>query len=152
MDYVSNFTDVDDKIIRAAKELGITAPEVADRFIQAFEEDTHALNVKPATLHPRVMDHMKEIVAFIQALIEKDYAYVAEGDVYYRTRKFADYGKLSDQSIDELEVGASQRTGEEQAIKEDPLDFALWKAAKPGEISWAAPWGKVVPAGTSNAP
>lgn len=142
VDYVSNFTDVDDKIIRAAKELGITAPEVADRFIQAFEEDTHALNVKPATLHPRVMDHMKEIVAFIQALIEKDYAYVAEGDVYYRTRKFADYGKLSDQSIDELEVGASQRTGEEQAIKEDPLDFALWKAAKPGEISWAAPWGE----------
>lgn len=141
VDYVSNFTDVDDKIIRAAKELGITAPEVADRFIHAFEEDTAALNVKPATLHPRVMDHIQEIIAFIKVLIEKGYAYEAEGDVYYRTRKFADYGALSDQSIDELEVGASQRTGEEQAIKEDPLDFALWKSAKPDEISWTSPWG-----------
>ncbi|WP_122645948.1 cysteine--tRNA ligase [Enterococcus mediterraneensis] len=141
VDYVSNFTDVDDKIIRAAKELGITAPEVADRFIHAFEEDTAALNVKPATLHPRVMDHIQEIIAFIKVLIEKGYAYEAEGDVYYRTRKFADYGALSDQSIDELEIGASQRTGEEQAIKEDPLDFALWKSAKPDEISWTSPWG-----------
>ncbi|MBO0481237.1 cysteine--tRNA ligase [Candidatus Enterococcus courvalinii] len=139
--YVSNFTDVDDKIIRAAKDLGITAPEVADRFIQAFEEDTKALNVEPATLHPRVMDHMPDILSFIQVLIEKDYAYEAQGDVYYRTRRFKDYGQLSDQSIDELEIGASQRTGDEQQLKEDPLDFALWKNAKPGEISWESPWG-----------
>ncbi|WP_218657994.1 MULTISPECIES: cysteine--tRNA ligase [Enterococcus] len=139
--YVSNFTDVDDKIIRAAKDLGITAPEVADRFIQAFEEDTKALNVEPATLHPRVMDHMPDILSFIQALIEKGYAYEAQGDVYYRTRRFKDYGQLSDQSIDELEIGASQRTGEEQQLKEDPLDFALWKNAKPGEIFWESPWG-----------
>lgn len=142
VNYVSNFTDVDDKIIKAAKELSITAPEVADRFIEAFEEDTAALNVKPATLHPRVINHIPDILAFIEALIEKGYAYEAEGDVYYRTRKFEHYGELSDQSIDELEVGASQRTGAEQAIKEDPLDFALWKSAKPGEISWQSPWGE----------
>lgn len=142
VNYVSNFTDVDDKIIKAAKELSITAPEVADRFIAAFKEDTAALNVKPATLHPRVINHIPDILAFIEALIEKGYAYEAKGDVYYRTRKFEHYGELSDQSIDELEVGASQRTGAEQAIKEDPLDFALWKSAKPDEISWESPWGE----------
>ncbi|MDA9461218.1 cysteine--tRNA ligase [Enterococcus mundtii] len=142
VNYVSNFTDVDDKIIKAANELGITAPEVADRFIKAFEEDTKALNVQPATSHPRVMDHMEDIRVFIQTLIDKGFAYESNGDVYYRTRKFTDYGQLSDQSIDELEVGASQRTGAEQQQKEDPLDFALWKQAKPGEISWESPWGE----------
>lgn len=142
VNFVSNFTDVDDKIIKAAKELSSTAPEVADRFIAAFEEDTAALNVKPATLHPRVINHIPDILAFIETLIEKGYAYEAHGDVYYRTRKFEHYGELSDQSIDELEVGASQRTGAEQAIKEDPLDFALWKSAKPDEISWESPWGE----------
>lgn len=142
VNFVSNFTDVDDKIIKAAKELSISAPEVADRFIAAFEEDTATLNVKPATLHPRVINHIPDILAFIETLIEKGYAYEAHGDVYYRTRKFEHYGELSDQSIDELEVGASQRTGAEQAIKEDPLDFALWKSAKPDEISWESPWGE----------
>ena len=141
VNYVSNFTDVDDKIIRAAKELGVTAPEVAERFIHAFEEDTNALNIEPATLHPRVMDHIPDIIDFISVLVEKGFAYEANGDVYYRTRKFKNYGKLSDQSIDELEVGASQRTGAEQDIKEDPLDFALWKSAKPEEIAWDSPWG-----------
>ncbi|NKD38976.1 cysteine--tRNA ligase [Enterococcus casseliflavus] len=141
VDYLMNFTDVDDKIIRAAKELGTTAPEVAERFINAFNEDTAVLNVKPATMNPRVMDHIEDIIAFIAALVEKGYAYPVNGDVYYRTRKFAHYGQLSDQSIDELEVGASQRTGEEQKIKEDPLDFALWKAAKGDEIAWESPWG-----------
>ncbi len=141
VNYVSNFTDVDDKIIKAAKELSLTAPEVADRFIAAFEEDTAALNVKPATLHPRVMNHIPDIIDFITVLVEKDYAYESNGDVYYRTRKFKDYGELSDQSIDELEVGASQRTGSEQMQKEDPLDFALWKSAKPNEIAWESPWG-----------
>lgn len=141
VDYLMNFTDVDDKIIRAAKELGTTAPEVAERFINAFNEDTAALNVKPATMNPRVMDHIEDIIAFIAVLVEKGYAYPVNGDVYYRTRKFAHYGQLSDQSIDELEVGASQRTGEEQKIKEDPLDFALWKAAKGDEIAWESPWG-----------
>lgn len=141
VDFVTNFTDVDDKIIRAAKEAAITPEALADRFIEAYFEDTKALNIEPATLNPRVMDHIPDIIEFIQALIDKGFAYEAAGDVYYRTRKFPDYGKLSDQSIDELEVGASQRTGTEQAIKEDPLDFALWKSAKEGEISWEAPWG-----------
>ena len=141
VNYVSNFTDVDDKIIRVAKELELSAPEVADRFIEAFKEDTAALNVKPACCNPRVMDHIEDIIEFIQVLIDKGYAYIAAGDVYYRTRKFETYGRLSDTSIDELEVGASQRTGDEQQIKEDPLDFALWKSAKADEISWEAPWG-----------
>lgn len=139
--YVSNFTDVDDKIIRVANELGETAPEVAQRFIDAFNEDTHALNVQPADKNPRVMDYIEDIVAFIEVLLDKGYAYEINGDVYYRTRRFDRYGKLSGQSIDELEIGASQRTGEEQQIKEDPLDFALWKHAKPNEISWETPWG-----------
>ncbi|MDT2757975.1 cysteine--tRNA ligase [Enterococcus asini] len=141
VDFVTNFTDVDDKIIRAAKEAQVTPEALSEQFIQAYFEDTKALNIEPATLNPRVMDHIPDIIAFIQALIEKGYAYEASGDVYYRTRKFKEYGKLSDQSIDELEVGASQRTGSEQAIKEDPLDFALWKSAKAGEISWESPWG-----------
>ncbi len=139
--YVSNFTDVDDKIIRVANELGETAPEVAQRFIDAFNEDTHALNVQPADRNPRVMDYIEDIVAFIEVLLDKGYAYEINGDVYYRTRRFDRYGKLSGQSIDELEIGASQRTGEEQQIKEDPLDFALWKHAKSNEISWETPWG-----------
>lgn len=141
VDYVMNFTDVDDKIIRTAKELKTSAPEIADRFIEAFNKDTAAINVQPATLNPRVMDHIEDIIAFIQVLVDKGYAYMANNDVYYRTRKFKHYGQLSDQSIDELEVGASQRTGEEQKIKEDPLDFALWKAAKENEIAWDSPWG-----------
>lgn len=142
VNYVSNFTDVDDKIIKAAKEMQITAPEVAQRFIDAFKADTHALNIKEATLNPRVMDHIEDIIDFVQVLVDKGYAYESNGDVYYRTRKFKDYGKLSDQSIDELEIGASQRTGSEQAQKEDPLDFALWKKAKEDEISWDSPWGQ----------
>lgn len=141
VNYVSNFTDVDDKIIRAAQDLGITAPEVAERFIHAFQEDTNRLNVLPATTNPRVMDHMPDILTFIQTLIAKGYAYESQGDVYYRTRKFEGYGKLSHQSIDELEVGASQRTGAEKELKEDPLDFALWKGVKEDEISWDSPWG-----------
>ncbi|MEY8445780.1 cysteine--tRNA ligase [Enterococcus ratti] len=140
--YISNFTDVDDKIIRAAKELNVTAPEIANRFIRAFVEDTQALNVEAATVHPRVIDHITDIISFIQTLIEKGYGYEVNGDVYYRTRKFKTYGQLSDQSIDELEAGASQRTGKEQNQKEDPLDFALWKKAKEGEIAWDSPWGK----------
>lgn len=141
--YISNFTDVDDRIIRAAKELGVTAPEIADRFIKAYFEDTDALHVERPTVSPRVMDNIPEIVSFIEALVEKGYAYPSEGDVYYRTRKFKQYGKLSKVSLDDLEVGASQRTNEEEKEKkEDPIDFALWKAAKPGEISWESPWGK----------
>lgn len=136
--YISNFTDVDDKLIKAAKELGETVPEIADRFIEAYFEDTEALGCAKADVHPRVTGHMNEIIEFIEALIEKGYAYESEGDVYYRTRKFNGYGKLSHQSVDELKVGARIEAGEK---KEDNLDFALWKAAKPDEIQWDSPWG-----------
>lgn len=143
VNYVSNFTDVDDKIIRAARELGITAPEVADRFIKAYYEDTEALHVKKPTHTPRVMENIQDIILFVEELITKDFAYIVDGDVYYRTRKFTGYGKLSGVSVDELEAGASKRLEEaENNKKEDPLDFALWKSAKGEEISWTSPWGE----------
>lgn len=139
VNYVSNFTDVDDKLIKRSKELNESVQEIADRYIQAFYEDTGALNVKKATSNPRVMNHMDDIIAFIQNLVEQGYAYESEGDVYFRTRKFEGYGKLSHQSIDDLKVGARIESGEQ---KEDALDFTLWKKAKPGEISWDSPFGK----------
>src|SRR5690606_37120689 len=137
--YVSNFTDVDDKLIKAANELGETVPEIAERFIEAYFNDTEALGCAEADVHPRVTEHMVQIIDFIAALIEKGYAYESQGDVYYRTRKFEGYGKLSHQSVDELKVGARIETGDK---KEDELDFVLWKTAKPKEISWDSPWGK----------
>jgi cysteinyl-tRNA synthetase len=137
--YVSNFTDVDDKLIRAARELGEDVPSIAERFIEAYFEDITALGCKKADVHPRVTENIDTIIQFIEQLIEKGYAYEVEGDVYYRTRRFSDYGKLSHQSIDELKSGARIEVGEK---KEDPLDFALWKAAKEGEIYWDSPWGK----------
>lgn len=141
--YVSNFTDVDDKMIRQAAQAGLTVPQLADKYINAFDEDTAALNVEPATLHPRATDNIPAIIDFIQTLIDKGYAYAVAGDVYYHARKFAAYGRLSDQNIDQLEQGASEHTADEEtARKEDPIDFALWKNAKPGEIAWQAPWGK----------
>ena len=141
--YVSNFTDVDDKLIKASQETGMTVPELADKYIKAFYEDIDALNVKRATLNPRVMENMDDIIAFIDELVQKDAAYVVDGDVYFKTREFKTYGELSGQSINDLEQGASERvTDEEQAKKHDPLDFALWKKTKPGEIAWDSPWGK----------
>jgi cysteinyl-tRNA synthetase len=137
--YVSNFTDVDDKLIRAAKELGEDVPTIANRFIDAYFEDTAALGCKRADVHPRVTETMELIIDFIKALIDKGFAYESGGDVYFRTRKFPDYGKLSHQSIDELKIGARIQIGEK---KEDALDFALWKEAKDGEISWESPWGQ----------
>ncbi|WP_144462716.1 cysteine--tRNA ligase [Siminovitchia fortis] len=137
--YVSNFTDVDDKIINAAKALQTDALTVANRFVDAFFEDILALGCKKADDHPRVTENIDIIIEFIEALIEKGYAYESGGDVYYRTRRFDGYGKLSHQSIDDLKVGARIQPGE---LKEDALDFALWKAAKEGEISWDSPWGK----------
>lgn len=141
--YVSNFTDVDDKLIKASQETGMAVPELADKYIKAFYEDIDALNVERATLNPRVMENMDDIIAFINELVQKDAAYAVDGDVYFKTREFKSYGKLSGQSINDLEQGASERvTDEEQAKKHDPLDFALWKKAKPGEIAWDSPWGK----------
>ncbi len=138
VNYVSNFTDVDDKLIRAANELGEEVPVIANRFIQAYYEDVSALGCKKATVHPRVTESIDIIIEFIEALIEKGYAYESNGDVYYRTRSFNGYGKLSHQSIDELQAGARIEVGEK---KEDELDFVLWKNAKVGEISWESPWG-----------
>ncbi|SES11909.1 cysteine--tRNA ligase [Salisediminibacterium halotolerans] len=136
--YVSNFTDVDDKIIKSAEELDQDVMAVAERFIDAYYEDTEALGVKKADEHPRVTDTMPEIIAFIERLIAKGYAYESDGDVYFRTRKFASYGQLSHQSIDDLQAGARIQVGEK---KEDPLDFVLWKKAKDNEIAWESPWG-----------
>ncbi|WP_088051806.1 cysteine--tRNA ligase [Virgibacillus dakarensis] len=139
VDYVLNFTDVDDKIIKAAKEAGEDVPELANRFIAAYLEDVGALGVKQATLNPRVTETMDDIIDFIATLIDKGYAYSVDGDVYFKPRAFDGYGKLSHQSIDELRSGARIQIGEK---KTDPLDFALWKKAKPGEIAWDAPWGE----------
>lgn len=143
VNYISNFTDVDDKIIQAAKELEVEAPKVAEKFIEAFFEDTEALHVRKADHHPRVMETIPEIIELIETLIEKDYAYESQGDVYYRTKKFDEYGKLSGITIEELQTGASERLEEETTDKKEaPIDFALWKQAKAGEISWDSPWGK----------
>ncbi|OIJ15431.1 cysteine--tRNA ligase [Anaerobacillus arseniciselenatis] len=139
VNYVSNFTDVDDKLIKAAKELGEDVPTIAERFIKAYFEDVGALGVRSADAHPRVTETMTEIIEFINGLIEKGFAYEVNGDVYFSTRKFENYGKLSQQSIDALQSGARIEV-EQQKV--DPLDFALWKVAKPGEISWDSPWGK----------
>ena len=144
VNYVSNFTDVDDKVIKAAHEENLTAEAVSDKYIQAFKEDTQAIHIKPASLHPRVKDHIPEIIQFISELIAKGHAYESQGDVYYRTKSFAKYGCLSHQSLDDLQIGASQRLqDDEMERKEDPLDFALWKSSKTeGEVSWASPWGQ----------
>ncbi|CAH0120762.1 Cysteine--tRNA ligase [Paenibacillus sp. CECT 9249] len=136
--YVSNFTDVDDKLIRKAEQTGSTVPEVADKFIAAFYEDVEALGVRRADLNPRVTDNIEEIIAFIQDLVDKGYAYAKEGDVFFRTLKFAEYGKLSHQNLEELQFGVRIEVDER---KENPEDFVLWKAAKPGEIYWPSPWG-----------
>ena len=143
VNYVSNFTDVDDKMIKEAHAEGITVPQLADKFIKAFMADTTAVNIEPATKHPRATENIPEIIAFIQKLIDNGYAYESAGDVYYRARKFSHYGQLSGQSLDDLEVGASEHvSADEIGKKEDPMDFALWKTAKPGEINWDSPWGK----------
>ncbi|MEN0647558.1 cysteine--tRNA ligase [Caldifermentibacillus hisashii] len=137
--YVSNFTDVDDRIIKAANENNEDVFSLADRFIRAFFEDIAALGCLKAAHHPRVTENMDIIIHFIKGLIDKDFAYESDGDVYFRTKKFQEYGKLSHQSIDDLRLGARIEVGEK---KQDPLDFALWKAAKPGEVYWESPWGK----------
>ncbi|KAA8995981.1 cysteine--tRNA ligase [Paenibacillus spiritus] len=137
--YITNFTDVDDKLIRKAEEMELTVPEVAERFIQAYLEDAEGLGVRPATQNPRVTQSMPLIIDFIRELEERGYAYEKGGDVFYRTAKFADYGKLSGQQLDKLQFGIRI---EVDARKENPEDFVLWKAAKPGEIAWDSPWGK----------
>jgi cysteinyl-tRNA synthetase len=139
VNYVVNFTDVDDKLIKKAAQMQMTVPEVADMFIRKFYEDTEGLGVKKATINPRVTDNIDEIITFIEGLVSKTYAYERGGDVYFRTTKFADYGKLSHQNLEELQFGIRVEVDER---KENPQDFVLWKAAKPDEISWSSPWGE----------
>lgn len=139
VNFVQNFTDIDDKLINKANEEGITVPEVAERYIKEFWIDAKGLNVREATVHPRATENIDEIIRIISTLMEKGYAYSAGGDVYYRTKKFKEYGKLSHQPLEELEAGARISTAD---IKEDPMDFCLWKGAKEGEPFWESPFGK----------
>ncbi len=136
--FVQNFTDVDDKIIKKANEEGISAIEVADKFIDEYYKDAAAIGIRKATVHPRVTENIKEIIGFIQDLIDKGFAYVLGGDVYFEVKKFDEYGKLSHKNIDELVSGARIDVNEQ---KKSPLDFALWKEKKEGEIGWDSPWG-----------
>lgn len=136
--FVQNITDVDDKLIRAANEENTTVKELADKYTAAYNEDLAALQVLPPDIQPRVMNTIPEIIEFVAGLIEKGYAYESQGDVYFRTGRFEEYGKLSHQPIEDLQVGARVEVSEK---KENPLDFALWKAVKEGEIFWESPWG-----------
>lgn len=137
--YVQNFTDVDDKIINRANEEGITPFEVADKYIEEYFKDADGLGIKRASIHPRVTENIQEIIDFIQDLISKNHAYESKGDVYFDTKSFDQYGKLSKQNLEELDLGARIEVSE---IKKNPMDFALWKAKKEGEIGWTSPWGE----------
>ena len=136
--FAQNFTDVDDKIIKRANEEGVTSREVSERFIDEHMKDAVGLNVRKATIHPKATESIPEIIAIVEALIEKGHAYESQGDVYFSTKTFSEYGKLSHQPLEDLEAGARIMVGE---AKREPMDFALWKAAKPGEPAWDSPWG-----------
>lgn len=136
--FVQNFTDVDDKMINKANELGITVKELADQYIEEYFTDAKGLGIKEATVHPRATENIESIITLISELIERGYAYNVDGDVYYSTKKFEEYGKLSHQPLEDLESGARININED---KEDPMDFALWKKQKPGEPAWESPWG-----------
>lgn len=138
--YVQNFTDVDDKIIKRANEEDSTMQAVSEKYIAEAFHDADGLNVKRATVHPRVTQEMPEIIDMIQSLIDKGYAYEDNGTVYYNTKSFSDYGKLSKKNIDELITGASERVTADES-KKNPTDFVLWKPQKPGEPKWSSPWG-----------
>ena len=137
--FVQNFTDVDDKIIIKAGEEGLSSAEIAARYMKEYETDARGLGVRPPDIAPKATETMEEIIAIVEELVEKDFAYAVNGDVYFRSRRFEEYGKLSHQPLEDLESGARISVSEQ---KEDPMDFALWKAAKPGEPSWDSPWGK----------
>ena len=138
VNFVQNFTDVDDKIIKRANQEGISAGEVAEKYIAEYWKDVEGLGVRPATVHPKATENIPQIIELVQTLIDKGFAYEVNGDVYYRTAKFRDYGKLSHQNLDDLMHGARVEVND---VKENPMDFALWKAAKPGEPAWESPWG-----------
>ena len=136
--FVQNFTDIDDKMIKKANEEGVTVKEIADRYIAEYYTDAQALGIRPATVHPRATEHMQQIIDLIKRLEEKGLAYAVDGDVYYRVKAFPQYGCLCGQNLEDLASGARISVGEQ---KEDPMDFALWKAQKPGEPAWESPWG-----------
>ena len=137
--FVQNFTDIDDKIIRRANEEHVDFSEISERYIKEFWTDADGLNVRHATINPKATENIDAIIQIISTLIEKGYAYEAQGDVYFSTEKFKDYGKLSHQPLEDLEADARIMVGE---VKREPMDFAVWKAAKPGEPAWDSPWGK----------
>ena len=139
VNFVSNFTDVDDKIIKKAIEEGVPAEEISQRYIAECKKDMEGMNIKPATKNPLATEEIPGMIDMISTLIEKGYAYETQGDVYFSTEKFKDYGKLSHQPLEDLEAGARIMVGE---VKREPMDFAVWKAAKPGEPAWDSPWGK----------
>ena len=141
VEYVQNFTDIDDKIIRRSQELNIPWQEVTHKYISAYQEDMGRLNILPADAYPKATEVIPEIINLIKTLIEQEYAYTASGDVYYAVERFPTYGKLSGRKLDQMEAGASGRVDEEEGRKRHPFDFALWKAAKPGEPEWESPWG-----------
>ncbi len=137
--FVQNFTDIDDKVINKANDEGVTYDVIADRYIKEYFVDAQGLGIRPATVHPRATETMDAILDIVQRLLDNGHAYVAEnGDVYFRTSTFPEYGKLSHQPLEDLQAGARISVGE---LKEDPMDFAVWKAAKPGEPAWDTPWG-----------
>lgn len=136
--YVQNFTDIDDKMIKKANEEKTTVKDLGDKYINEYYKDADALNIERATFNPRATEHMDQIVNFISDLVEKGYAYEAEGDVYFSTKRFSEYGKLSGQNIEDLQAGARIEVEDK---KKDPMDFALWKNKKEGEPAWESPWG-----------
>lgn len=136
--FVQNFTDIDDKIIRRANEEGLTFKEISEKYIEEFWKDAKGMNIREASYHPKATENIDEIISIVSALIEKGYAYAVDGDVYFSTKKFHEYGKLSHQPLEDLEAGARINVGE---LKKEPMDFALWKNAKPGEPYWESPWG-----------
>ncbi len=137
--FVQNFTDIDDKIINRANDEGVTFSEISEKYISEYKTDSSGLNVREATIHPKATENIDEIISIIETLIEKGYAYEAEGDVYFSPLKFKEYGKLSHQPLDDLMAGARINIGEK---KKESMDFALWKASKPGEPFWKSPWGE----------
>ncbi len=136
--FVQNFTDIDDKIIKRANEENLTYKEVSEKYIEEFWKDVRGMNIREATVHPKATENIDEIIDIVSTLIEKGYAYAVDGDVYFSPSKFAEYGKLSHQPLEDLEAGARIMVGE---VKKEPMDFALWKSAKPGEPYWESPWG-----------
>lgn len=136
--FVQNFTDIDDKIIRRANEEGVTYKDISEKYIEEFWTDAHGMNVRDASFHPKATENMDEIIAIVKTLVDKGFAYEVNGDVYFSPKKFPEYGKLSHQPLEDLEAGARINIGE---VKKDPMDFALWKSAKPGEPFWESPWG-----------